>query len=323
MPNYSFNRTPYMKINSILRMAHSVAMFPLAASLAVLFAIGPARETAASILAYEGFNYVANQPLATMSGGFGWAPGPWTQLSGGMVDQPPTLINPAALPPTGDSLLTQVAGAASRNFLAPLNNSGGDLWISFLDVNATGGLPGTFVDIQQTSAALPDIEVGKAVGNAITLNGLPAGSVTGLGADLFILQLVQWSAAGTLVNLYVDPGLILGPPNASVLISGPAFQAQDFYYQSNPGQELDEIRVGTTVSDVSLVPEPSAFTLFASALLLLPLARRNAKRTFSSAANHRSSSLLRFRLPVLLFLPPFRLSALNRTINPRKTILSQ
>jgi len=285
MPNQGFNRTLDMKKNSILRMAHPAAMFPLAASLAVLFATGPARETAASILAYEGFNYVANQPLATMSGGFGWAPGPWTQLSGAMVDQPPTLFNPTALPPTGDALLTQSAGAASRSFQTPLNNSSSDLWISFLDVNATGGLPGTFVDIQQTIPTLPDIEVGKAVGNAITLNGLPAGSVTGLGADLFILQLVQWSGAGTLVNLYVDPGLILGPPNASVLIPGPAFQAQDIYYQSNPGQELDEIRAGTTVSDVSLVPEPSTFTLLAGALLLLPLARRNAKSIFNPAAD--------------------------------------
>jgi len=265
-----------MKKNSKFHLAHRAATYPPAASLVLCFAIGPARETAASILAYEGFNYVVNQPLPTMAGGFGWAPGPWTQLSGGMVDQPPSLTYPTALPSTGDALLTQGAGAASRSFLAPFSNSGSDLWISFLEENVTGAAPGVQVDIQQPTAVLPDIEVGKAVGNAITLNGLPAGLATGGGADLFLLQLVQWTGGGTLVNLFVDPGFILGPPNASVLLPGPAFQAQNFYYQSNAGQELDEIRVGTTVSDVSAVPEPSAFALLASALLL-PFAGRTRR----------------------------------------------
>ena len=257
-----------MKTNPIFCMAPRTTMCRLAVLLVFVLVLGPVRETTASILAYEGFNYVPNQPLPTMAGGTGWAPGPWTPISGGMVDQPPSLFFPTALPSTGDALLTQVGGAASRNFAAPLSNFGSDLWISFLEQNSVGAVPGALVDIQQTTAVLPDIEVGKATGNAITLNGLPAGVVTGVGADLFILQLVQWSGGGTLVNLYVDPGLVLGPPNASVLLSGPAFQAQDFYYQSNAGQELDEIRVGTTVSDVAAVPEPATFTLLAGALLL-------------------------------------------------------
>jgi hypothetical protein len=265
-----------MKKNSEFHMALRTVTCRLAASLVLCFAIGSARETAASILAYEGFNYIVNQPLPTMTGGFGWAPGPWTQLSGGMVDQPPSLTYPTALPSTGDALLTQVPGAASRSFLAPFSNSGSDLWISFLELNATGAVPGAQVDIQQPTAVLPDIEVDKNVGNTITLNGLPAGSAIGIGADLFILQLVQWTGGGTLVNLYVDPGLILGPPNASVLIPGPAFLAQNFYYQSNAGQELDEIRVGTTITDVSAVPEPSTFTLLASALLV-PFAARTRR----------------------------------------------
>jgi hypothetical protein len=259
-----------MKTNSIFHMTHRAATYRLAATLVLVLMMGPARESVASILAYEGFNYVVNQPLPTMTTGTGWAPGPWTQLSGGMVDQPPSLTYPTALPSTGDALLTLAGGAASRAFAAPLNNSGSDLWISFLEQNSVGAVPGAQVNIQQPLAVLPDIEVGKTAGNAITLNGLPAGSVPGVGTDLFILQLVQWSGGGTLVNLFVDPGLVLGPPNASVLLSGPAFQAQDFYYQSNAGQKLDEIRVGATVADVAAVPEPSTFTLFAGALLLLP-----------------------------------------------------
>ena len=269
-----------MKTNPIFHTARRTTMYRLAAMLVFFLVLGPARESVASVLAYEGFNYFVNQPLPTMTGGIGWAPGPWTQLSGGMVDQPPSLTYPTALPSTGDALLTPAGGAASRNFAAPLSNSGSDLWVSFLEQNAVGAVPGAQVDIQQPIAVLPDIEVGKTAGNAITLNGLPAGAGAGVGADLFILQLVQWSGGGTLVNLFVDPGLVLGPPNASVLLPGPAFQAQDFYYQSNAGQELDEIRVGTTLSDVAAVavPEPATFTLLVGALLPFAVKTRRLLR---------------------------------------------
>ncbi len=263
-----------MKKNSKFHAAHRALAYRIAASLVLFLAIGPAREAAASILAYEGFNYAVNTPLATMNGGPGWA-GSWTQISGAMVDQPPTLSYPSALPSTGDALLTQAPGAASRTFAAPFSNAGSDLWISFQELTAVGAVSGAQVDIQQPTAVLPDIEVNKDAVGAITLNGLPAGISAGDGiVDFFLLQLVQWSGGATLVNLFVDPGAVLGPPNASLLINGPAFQAQQFYYQGNAGQELDEIRVGTTALDVSAVPEPSTFTMLAGGLLLLPFAAR-------------------------------------------------
>ena len=284
MQNPDPNPTPNMKNNSKFHTVHRALTYHLAGALTLLFAIGPARETTASILAYEGFNYVVNQPLATMNGGFGWA-GLWTQIGGAMVDQPPTLNYPSALPSSGDALFTPATGAASRSFLAPLNNAGSDLWISFQELTAVGAVPGAQVDIQQTTAVLPNIEVNKDAGGAITLNGLPAGLSAGVGAvDFFVLQLVQWSGGGTLVNLFVDPGAVLGPPNASLLLSGPAFQAQNFYYQANAGQELDEIRVGTTVGDVAAVPEPSTFALLAGALLLPIAANRHWRWHKSSAA---------------------------------------
>src|SRR5208282_2245434 len=103
-----------MKKTFKFHLAHRASAYRLAALLVLCFAIGPAREAAASILAYEGFNYAVNTPLATMNGGPGWA-GPWTQISGAMFDQPPTLSYPSALPSTGDALLTQAPGSASRN----------------------------------------------------------------------------------------------------------------------------------------------------------------------------------------------------------------
>ena len=251
----------------------------LAAPLVFFLALGLAREATAIPLAYEGFNYLVNQPLPTMNGGTGWAPGFWTQISGGMVDQPPTLSYPSALPSTGQALLTLGSGAASRPFAAPFSNAGSDLWFSFEELTAIGAVPGALVDIRQPTAVLPDITVNKDSSGAITLNGLAAGFSAGVGSvDFFVLQLAQFTGGGTLVNLYVDPGAVLGLPSASVVIAGPAFQAAEFDYQSNAGQVLDEIRVGTTVSDIAAVPEPATFTLLAGALLLLPFAARKGQR---------------------------------------------
>jgi hypothetical protein len=243
-------------------------------ALVFCLALGLAREAAAIPLAYEGFQYVANQPLPTMNGGTGWAPGFWTQLSGAMFDQPPSLSYPSALPSNGDALLTTVAGTASRSFAGPFSNAGSDLWFSFEELTAIGAVPGALVDIRQPTAVLPDITVNKDSSGAITLNGIAAGLSAGVGfVDFFVVQVVQFSGGSSLVNLYLDPGAILGPPSASVVIAGPAFQAAEFDYQANAGQELDEIRVGTAVSDIAAVPEPSTFTLLAGALLPLAFAR--------------------------------------------------
>ncbi len=253
--------------------------YRLAALIAILLVTGPAREAAAVPLAYEGFQYVPGQPLPAMAGGVGWG-GPWIQTVGAMFDQPPSLSYPSALPSTGDALITSGTGSAFRSFAAPFDNAAGDLWISFQELTSVGAVPGALVDIQPTLAVIPDITVNKdAVGN-VFLNGIPAGPSVGVGfTDFFVLQLVQWNGAATMVNLYLDPGVILGPPSASVLIPGPLFQTMQFNYQANAGQLLDEIRMGTTVADVAAVPEPGTFTLLAGAwLLTFAVRQRQARR---------------------------------------------
>ena len=250
-------------------MACRASTFRLAASLVLFFAIGPAREAAASPLVYEGFQYLPGQPLPTMAGGPGWGAG-WTGSSL-MVDQPPTLSYPTALPSTGDALLNPAVGEAFRPFAAPLNNAGSDLWLSFQEESLVAG-SGAFVDLQISSSSVTDISLNKDGGGAISLNGIAAGSSTGVGnVDFFVLQLAQFSGGSTLVNLFVDPGSTLGLPSASFAIPSVVL-ANQFYYRSDAGQLLDEIRVGTTPFDVAAVPEPSSFTMLAGALLLLPFA---------------------------------------------------
>src|ERR1039457_6825369 len=154
MQNSGLNESGYMKKNSLLQIAHRASMYSLVGSLVILlFALGPARVATASPLAYEGFQYVAGQTLPTMAGPFGWAAGPWTG-SGLMVDQPPTLSYPSALPSSGDALYNPSAGEAWRYFAAPYNNAGNDLWISFQEETPAAG-SGAFVDILPVSG--PDI----------------------------------------------------------------------------------------------------------------------------------------------------------------------
>ena len=50
-----------MKTNSSFPMVYRAATHRLAVTLVLVLVLGPARESVASILAYEGFNYIVNQ----------------------------------------------------------------------------------------------------------------------------------------------------------------------------------------------------------------------------------------------------------------------
>jgi len=247
----------------------------LVASLLLILMIGPAREAAASQLVYEGFQYLPGQTLPTMAGGLGWAPGPWIG-SAAMIDQAPTLSHPSALPSTGDALFNPQVGEAFRSFSAPLNNGANDLWFSFQEQTAAAG-SGSFVDLRIASASVTDLNINKDGLGTITLNALPAGFSAGpVHTDLFVVQIAQFGGGISRVNLFVDPGATLGPPSASFAIPS-AVAANQFYFRTDGGQWLDEIRVGTTPLDVLAVPEPATATLLVGALLL------------GAARRHRSS----------------------------------
>ena len=227
-----------------------------------------------------------------MNQGVGWG-GFWVGSSL-MVDQPPTLSYPTALPSTGDALLNPAVGEAFRSFAAPLNNLANDLWISFQEetVAAAGG---AFVDLLPVSS-FPDIQVNKAVGGSITLNGIAAGASGGVGqVDFFVLQLSQFTGTTT-VNLFLDPGpgALFGPPTASLTVASP-FMLSQFYYRSDPGQLLDEIRAGTTLPDVAAAaigaPEPrTMLSLLAGFAGLLAVGRRRNFRAVGTLLMSRSAT---------------------------------
>jgi hypothetical protein len=246
----------------------------LAASLIFALAIGSARGAIASSLAYEGFDYLPGQTLPTMPGGTGWALGTWTG-SNQMVDQPPSLSYPTGLQSTGDALSNPAPGESFRSFAAPLSNVFNDLWISFQQESVVVG-SGAFVDLQPV-AGFPDINVNKDGLGAITLNGIAAGSSAGVGnVDLFVLQVAAFSGGTSVINLFVDPGVVLGVPSASFVVPSAVLLSQ-FYYRSDPNQLLDEIRFGTTPLDVAAVPEPGTLLLLGAGLASLAASRGRAR----------------------------------------------
>ena len=154
-----------MEKSSSFHMPHRGSTYRAGGLLVILLsAIGPAREAAAIPLVHEGFQYLPGQTLPTMAGGFGWVPATWTGSSQ-MVDAPPTLSYPTALPSSGDALYNPAAGEAFRPFMAPFDNTANDVWFSFQEKTF---LPtsGAFVDIQPLSGV--DIQVNKDTAGNIT-----------------------------------------------------------------------------------------------------------------------------------------------------------
>jgi len=260
-------------------MHHPSALIGRAISCLTLLLLLAGSSTArAASLVYEGFQYLPGQTIPTMAGGTGWAPGPWTG-SAQMVDAPPTLQFPTALASTGDSLMNPAPGEAFRSFSAPLTNAGSELWVSFMEQSLGAGT-GAFVSLDPSGGA-GSITVTKDAGGAITLGagGLlaPGGFSAGPGnTDFFVLGLSQFSGT-TRVDLFLNPGPALGPPTASLTLAAP-FVLSQFYFRTDPNQELDEIRIGTSLVDVAAaVPEPGTALLLGLGAVGITWMRRHRR----------------------------------------------
>jgi len=262
-------------------MHHPSALIRMSAScLTLLLFLAASSSVRASPLVYEGFQYLPGQTLPTMAGGTGWAPGPWTG-SLQMVDAPPTLQYPSALPSNGDALSNPAPGEAFRSFLMPVTNAGSELWVSFMEKSLVGGT-GAFVSLDPSGGGgAGSITVSKDTASAVTLGagGLfaPGGLSAGPGiTDFFVLRLSQFSGTTT-VDLFLDPGPALGAPSASLTVAAP-FVLTQFYFRTDPSQELDEIRIGTSLVDVAAaVPEPGTVLLFGLGAVGIARVRRRGR----------------------------------------------
>jgi hypothetical protein len=212
-------------------------------------------------LAYEGFDYPIGSPLPGLAGGSGWG-APWIG-SANMTAIPPTLQHPLGLPSTGIKMNNPTVGEAFRPFAGSgITNTTDDLWISFMQQRAAAGAT-NFVNLDPLGAPTPNIAINTDGGGTITMSiggGVPlfAGVTAGTGiTDLIVLHMTTFTG-NTTVEMYVDSNL----PGVSVVIPTSVSFGQ-FYFRTDPGVDMDEIRVGTTRADA--VPAPAGAALLVGA----------------------------------------------------------
>lgn len=245
-----------------MKMTHR--LFCRLAVASLLFATGT--PVLGATLAYEGFNYAPGSPLPGLGGGIGWV-APWVG-SASMTAVPPTLQHPFGLPSTGIKMNNPTVGEAFRDFAgAGLSNLPDDLWISFMEQKAVVG-PDEFVHLDPLGAGGPDIVLDNTGGGVVnaTVGGGPAiflGLSAGSGNTDFLMLHVTHFLGSSSIEFFLNSNI----PTAGAGPFAVPLTFREFYFRTDPGVDIDEIRAGTTEQDVSAVPAPGAVALLAFAAL--------------------------------------------------------
>ena len=222
------------------------------ATLAAL--VGLSAMACAAPIAYEGFAYAPGTPLPAMGGCCGWS-APWIG-SGAMVAAAPTLAYPLALPSTGNALHNTQVGEAWRTLPPGLaTNFGNDLWISWMEMTGAAA-GGAFVSLDPVGAGFGTLQINKDAGGLITASvGGPivnVGLSKGPGSVDFLVVHLKEFTGSTVVDVYLNPTAPLAVVAPSVtLFTATPYSLGRYYYRSDAGQWLDEIRIGTMPGDVA------------------------------------------------------------------------
>jgi hypothetical protein len=252
----------------------------------------------AELIAYDGFassSYTPGDPVYSQGGagpnsGTGWTDG-WQGSSGNNTTAPRFVAAGLSYPGlessgfAAASLPYQQYGqsTAERNFT---NTATTDLWFSFLiELNsgaelANGNSAQSYGGIALDSSSFSTfLYVG--VGGGATKYGLQtpaAGIVSSAIAPTpgqTELLLVHVDSSDT-ASLWVDPalgGAPLGAPDVTVASPLAPSAFGGLYWSDTWGWTYDELRIGTTLADVTPppapVPEPAAWTTIAGAALVV------------------------------------------------------
>lgn len=247
-----------------------------------------AEMAAATIIAYEGFNYDAATTLTGQSGGSGAWDTDWAAsgASPSAIVQSPGLSY-SVLPVSGN-LADSSAATSTINFrnVGPFNS--GELWLSFLaradDAAAATGPTSFFgvgtYDGSNTAAVLAIQKLGDGSstwGLTTPDAGLSADDSTGIvvaeGETYLIVTHFKFSDAGGTVDLYVNPGLGITPPVlADATVTENVAGALNFdrirvAAQNGRNWVFDEIRFGESFADVA-IPEPTTCAMCLVALVI-------------------------------------------------------
>ena len=247
----------------------------------VAVALGAGVSASGSLIAYEGFNMTAGdvfgQAGATSSG---WN-GNWAGQDG--VTASPSAGKTYGTLPTvagGSTITTAATGTGAYRLLsAPVNS--GTIWVSFLGQVAEPSTSG-FAGVELYSGATERFLFGEdwvGVTWGVNKGGQLAESLVPSSTQAFCVVQLNITTNGGAGTLYVNPTLGAAAPTGGT--------TKNFNYAGDGTfdrvavrgglvSSYDEIRLGTTWADVSLIPEPASLGMAAIGGLTLLLRRRRA-----------------------------------------------
>jgi hypothetical protein len=260
----------------------------------VVFMSGSAE---AALIAYEGFassSYTLGDLVYPAGGmgpnsGTGWTDG-WQGSSGFNTTSPRYVAAGLSYPGLASSgyaaaSLPYQLGGQSTALRGFANTATSDLWFSFLiELNSATELANGNSAQSYGGIALDDASFSKflyvGVGGGATKYGLQtaaAGIVSGSTAPTVgqtELLLVHVDSSDT-ASLWVDPtldGAPLGAPDVTVASPFAPSEFGGLYWSDTWGWTYDELRIGTTLADVTpspaAVPEPATWTMLAGAAVV-------------------------------------------------------
>lgn len=263
------------------------------AALASAFAIGLVAPTvAAALIAEENFDYgVADQPLVNLNGGAGWS-GAWDAGSRRTQYDADVNVTPAV---TGYSNAGNIGGSATLGagsdsiHIRQFTTAATTVWFSaavFVDESTDRIL--LWIDSTTAAANSGDI-IGVSEGtsfyryNNTTTTGTAAAPV---GTPFLLVAKAEINVSGSndRLSFWFNPSdttseATLGTPTLTDAgantfgdeIGGIAIQ---FFGSGLTGGHIDAIRVGTTLQDVTAIPEPATLALAATGGVLVASRRR-------------------------------------------------
>jgi len=274
-------------------MKKALTIGTMAAAMGGLFSA----SAVAAVSVYEGFAYPTDSVLNGQSGGEGFT-GPWDDLSSGDINTiSGTGLTYGALQTAGGSLLLGSPGGdeIQRSFTPIPAVNGNTEWIGFLlRFDEAKGPLNTGIAISLTvggalgSGDAPRIgvftnEENENVFGVTHWYGDPVFSTVPFleGVTYLVVTSIEWNTTGTeTLSLFINPDLGSIP-------TSPVLTRDDIDIETNqlqsltvfgwdviPGWYMDEIRIGSSFSDIVPIPEPVTGLLVLVGLTAIGFRRR-------------------------------------------------
>lgn len=284
-----------------------------AAALAAVIGLICAPAARASLEVYEPFNYAAGSTLDSQGNNsdVGFAGGSTWQNGGGSSGTN-TIVGPGltytdangnSLAVSGDAAYIANSSTANetdyRNLSATYGTAGQTLWISLLGqgstANSWAGL--SLINTNISGGNQEVLFLGQS-GTDWEFVDYPTPTGGGVGGDsgslaankaFLVYQVVVGASTGYTINTWVNPLLgtsLPATPNATYTNTADTFsQFNQFVLHSGTPATLDEIRIGTSYTDVapiaSSVPEPATLSLLGIGEMALAIGMCLRKRRSS------------------------------------------